>query len=93
MICVTEVDCIVVCNFDRLGEAEKAVWHYEQSGRKADRKDIDQAKALSTILSSCSEAQRVKDWTALLKQSQSALSLGSDSSPQVCFTFYCKLCL
>lgn len=71
------------CNFGRLGEAEKAVSHYEQSGRKANGKDIDQAKALSKILASCSEAQRVKDWAALLKQSQSALSLGSDSSPQV----------
>nr|GMC56431.1 inactive TPR repeat-containing thioredoxin TTL3-like [Ipomoea batatas] len=52
-------------------------------GRKANGKDIDQAKALSKILASCSEAQRVKDWAALLKQSQSALSLGSDSSPQI----------
>nr|GLL18425.1 TPR repeat-containing thioredoxin TTL1 [Ipomoea trifida] len=67
----------------RLGEAEKAVSHYEQSGRKADGKEIDQAKALSKILASCNEAQRVKDWAALLKQSQSALSLGSDSSPQI----------
>ncbi|XP_019152335.1 PREDICTED: TPR repeat-containing thioredoxin TTL1 [Ipomoea nil] len=67
----------------RLGEAEKAVCHYEKSGRKADGKDIDQAKALSIILGSCSEAQRVKDWASLLKQSQSALSLGSDSSPQI----------
>ncbi|XP_057469580.1 TPR repeat-containing thioredoxin TTL1-like [Actinidia eriantha] len=67
----------------RLGEAEKALDHYKQSGLKADIKDTAKAQALKTHLNGCSKAKEQRDWVSLLKESQSAISSGADSAPQI----------
>ncbi|XP_059631370.1 inactive TPR repeat-containing thioredoxin TTL3-like isoform X2 [Cornus florida] len=67
----------------RLGEAEKALDHYIQSGPKADSNDIAQAQALIKHLSRCNEARELRDWNTLLKESLCAVSSGADSSPQI----------
>ncbi|KAK4483952.1 hypothetical protein RD792_011162 [Penstemon davidsonii] len=67
----------------RLGVAEKAIYHYKCSGRKASHEDIAQAQALKDSFDLCSEARNQGDWNKLIDESQVALSLGADSSPQI----------
>lgn len=67
----------------RLGEAEKAASHYKLAKSEASFDDISKAKALQVLISNCSQARRLKDWNAVLKESQSAISSGADSAPQV----------
>ncbi|XP_050223120.1 TPR repeat-containing thioredoxin TTL1 [Mercurialis annua] len=67
----------------RLGEAEKALYHYKQSGIYADSEDISQAQALRKHLNRCIEARKLQDWNILLKETDRAISSGGDASPQV----------
>ncbi|KAK7282808.1 hypothetical protein RIF29_11876 [Crotalaria pallida] len=66
----------------RLGEAEKAL-NCNQATPYADSELDLQAQALQNHLNKCTEARRVNDWKVLLKETQSAISLGADSAPQV----------
>lgn len=70
-------------SLNRLGEAEKALEHYEKSGPKVDRRDISEAQNLKRMIHSCIEAHSVKDYVTLLHMSENALSSGADSAPQV----------
>lgn len=67
----------------RVGEAEKAIYHYKHSGAYADSEDIAQAQALQKHLSGCNQARKLKEWNTLLKNTQCAISYGADSAPQV----------
>ncbi|KAL3504720.1 hypothetical protein ACH5RR_034561 [Cinchona calisaya] len=68
----------------RLGDAEKAIYHFQQSGRKVSSKDISQAEKLEAHLDKCSEARKRQDWETLLNESQTAIALGADSAPKIC---------
>lgn len=70
-------------HFDRLGDAEKAIDHYKQSGRKVDKKDIAEAHDIKRQLLKCTEAQKLRDYKTLLKETQNSITLGVDSAPQV----------
>ncbi|RZC87709.1 hypothetical protein C5167_028163 [Papaver somniferum] len=67
----------------RLGEAEKSLYHYKQSGHEADPSDISKAKNLQIYLSKCTEARKLRDWQTVIKESSSAISSGADSALQV----------
>ncbi|XP_030535099.2 inactive TPR repeat-containing thioredoxin TTL3-like [Rhodamnia argentea] len=67
----------------RLGEAEKAMYHYKQSGPEADPEDIAKAKKVQSHLSKCTEARKLWDWNTLIKESRCAISAGADSAPQI----------
>jgi DnaJ family protein C protein 7 len=67
----------------RVGEAEKAIYHYKHSGAYADAEDIAEAQALQKHLSGCNKARKLKEWNSLLKNTQVAISYGADSAPQV----------
>lgn len=67
----------------RLGEAEKAMYHYKHSGPEADPEDIAKAKRVQSHLSKCTEARKLRDWNTLIKESRCAISAGADSAPQV----------
>lgn len=67
----------------RLGDLEKALCHYKQSGHYTDPKDVDQAQALKKCLARCSEVQKIQEWNILLKETQFAISSGANSAPQV----------
>ncbi|PIA25477.1 hypothetical protein AQUCO_11400030v1 [Aquilegia coerulea] len=67
----------------RLGEAEKALYHYKQSGPEADSHDVAQAQGLLSHLNKCTEARRLRDWNTLLKVTNLAISSGADSAPQI----------
>ncbi|XP_061350101.1 TPR repeat-containing thioredoxin TTL1-like [Gastrolobium bilobum] len=66
----------------RLGEAEKAL-DCNQSTSDADSVLVFQAHALQNHLNKCIEARKVNEWSVILKETQSAISLGADSAPQV----------
>lgn len=42
-----------------------------------------QAQDLQNHLKQCTEARKAKEWSLILKETQSALSLGCDYAPQV----------
>ncbi|KAF9603975.1 hypothetical protein IFM89_039329 [Coptis chinensis] len=67
----------------RLGEAEKALYHYKQSGPEADTQDVSHAQGLQTHLNKCTESRRLRDWNTVLKETGSAISAGADSAPQI----------
>nr|GMC91296.1 inactive TPR repeat-containing thioredoxin TTL3-like [Ipomoea batatas] len=67
----------------RLGEAEKAMYHYKQAGHEADPDVITKAKNLQLHLNRCTEAKKHRDWNTLLKESDLAISAGADSAPQI----------
>ncbi|OAY72121.1 Inactive TPR repeat-containing thioredoxin TTL3 [Ananas comosus] len=67
----------------RLGEPDKAIYHYKQASKEATAADISRAQSLKTRIVKCSEARKLKDWITVLKISQSAVSDGANSAPQV----------
>lgn len=67
----------------RLADAESAIYHYKHAGPEADSDDIAKAKTLQAHLIKCTEAKRLRDWKALLKETESTISAGADSAPQV----------
>ncbi|KAI4307375.1 hypothetical protein L6164_030574 [Bauhinia variegata] len=67
----------------RLGEAEKALNHCNPTTPYAETILAFQAQALENHLKNCSEARKVSQWNTVLKETQSAISLGADSAPQV----------
>ncbi|KAI3431076.1 TPR_REGION domain-containing protein, partial [Psidium guajava] len=67
----------------RLGEAEKAMYHYKHAGPEADPEVIAKARDVQTHLNKCTEAQKLRDWNNLIKESGQAISAGADSAPQI----------
>ncbi|XWS41549.1 hypothetical protein CRYUN_Cryun17cG0091400 [Craigia yunnanensis] len=67
----------------RLGEVEKAIYHYKHAGLEADRDDIAKAKTLQAHLNKCTEAKRLRDWITLIKETDSTINAGADSAPQI----------
>lgn len=47
-------------HFDRLGDAEKAIYYYKQSRQKVDEKDIVEAHDLKRQLLKCTEAEKLQ---------------------------------
>ncbi|KAL2339896.1 hypothetical protein Fmac_007836 [Flemingia macrophylla] len=66
----------------RLGEAEKAL-NLNETTPFVDSELAFQAQALQNHLSRCNEARKVKDWKAVLEETQAVISLGADSAPLV----------
>ncbi|KAL2906059.1 TPR repeat-containing thioredoxin TTL1 [Bienertia sinuspersici] len=59
----------------RLGEAEKATYHFKQAGPEADPDVMGQAKVVLGHLKKCDDAKRLKDWHTVLKESGNAAYL------------------
>ena len=75
----------------RLGEAEKATYHFKQAGPEADPDVMGQAKIVLGHLKKCDEAKRLKDWHTVLRESGNAVTAGADSAPMVsifCIALY-----
>ncbi|XP_016459246.1 TPR repeat-containing thioredoxin TTL4-like [Nicotiana tabacum] len=67
----------------RLGDAEKAMYHYKQAGAEADPDVVTKAKNIQIHLNKCTEAKRQRDWNTILKETALAISAGADSAPQI----------
>ncbi|KAJ0256597.1 TPR12 [Hirschfeldia incana] len=68
----------------RLGEAEKALCHYNQAGKYIETKHIEQVEDVIKCLRRCDEARRSKQWNVVLNETCFMISCGVDSSPRVC---------
>ncbi|XP_057442566.1 TPR repeat-containing thioredoxin TTL1-like [Lotus japonicus] len=66
----------------RLGEAEKAL-DCNNSTSSGDSVLTFQAQALQKHMIKCNEARKFHEWRVILKETQSAISVGADSAPQI----------
>ncbi|XP_058751086.1 inactive TPR repeat-containing thioredoxin TTL3-like [Vicia villosa] len=66
----------------RLGEVEKAL-DCNRSTSCVDSVLVFQAQALQNHINKCTEARKFNEWSVVLKETQSALSLGADSAPRI----------
>lgn len=73
----------MLCGAYRLGEADKATYHYKHSGPEADQEDLAKMRSLQALLNKCTEARRLRDWNTLIKETQNVIAAGADSAPQV----------
>ncbi|CAI8598244.1 unnamed protein product [Vicia faba] len=67
----------------RLGETDKALYHYKQSGPEADPDEVAKVKILQAHLNKCTEARRLGDWNTLITEASNTISSGADSAPQI----------
>ncbi|KAK7399535.1 hypothetical protein VNO78_10720 [Psophocarpus tetragonolobus] len=67
----------------RLGETDKALYHYKQAGSEADPDEIAKVKKIQFHLNKCTEARRLGDWNNLIKETNNVISSGADSAPQI----------
>ncbi|KAL0448702.1 UNVERIFIED_CONTAM: Inactive TPR repeat-containing thioredoxin TTL3 [Sesamum latifolium] len=67
----------------RLGEAEKAVYHFKQSGPEADPDAMNKAKTVQIHLNKCTDAKSRGDWNGVLRETNLAIEAGADSAPLI----------
>ncbi|KAG2410506.1 hypothetical protein LR48_Vigan01g025400 [Vigna angularis] len=67
----------------RLGETDKALYHYKLAGSEADPEEMAKIKRIQFHLNKCTEARRIGDWNNLIKEASNAISSGADSAPQI----------
>nr|KYP38190.1 DnaJ isogeny subfamily C member 7 [Cajanus cajan] len=67
----------------RLGETDKALYHYKQAGPEADPDEIAKVKKIQFHLNKCTVARRLGDWKNLIKETNYAISSGADSAPLI----------
>lgn len=67
----------------RLGEAEKALYHFKHAGPEADQCDVAKVKTLQLHLNKCTEARKLRDWNTLIRETGYVISAGADSAPQI----------
>ncbi|KAK4483620.1 hypothetical protein RD792_010820 [Penstemon davidsonii] len=67
----------------RLGEAEKAAYHFKQSGPEADPDAMNKGKKVQIHLNKCTEAKRQRDWNTIFKETCLSISAGADSAPLI----------
>ena len=67
----------------RLGETDKALYHYKQAGPEADPDEVAKVKILQAHLNKCTEARRLGDWNTLITEASKTISSGADSAPQI----------
>lgn len=76
----------------RLGEVEKAIYHFKHAGQEADQYDIAKCRTIQGHLNKCTDVKRLRDWNSLIKHTAAAISDGADSAPLVSFlanSIYC----
>uniref|UniRef100_A0A803KSL2 Thioredoxin domain-containing protein n=1 Tax=Chenopodium quinoa TaxID=63459 RepID=A0A803KSL2_CHEQI len=67
----------------RLGEAEKAIYHFKRAGPEADPDTMSKAKLVLGHMKKCEEAKRLKDWHTVLRESGNTIGAGADSAPMI----------
>ena len=67
----------------RLGEVDNSIYHVKHSGPEADQEDILKARTVQNHLNKCTEAKRLRDWKALIKETENTIASGADAAPQV----------
>lgn len=69
-------------DFCRLGQVENARKHLCFPGVQPDPNELQRLQVVERHISRCGDARRVRDWRSMLKEADTAISVGADSSPQ-----------
>ena len=67
----------------RLGEPDKAIYHFKQSSNESAGADVARAQSVKSRIAKSSDARRLKNWITVLQEAQAAVSDGADCAPQV----------
>ncbi|XP_054804533.1 TPR repeat-containing thioredoxin TTL1-like [Prosopis cineraria] len=67
----------------RLGETDKAQYHFKHAGPDTDPDEIAKVRNLQVHLNKCTEARRLRDWNTVRKETNCAISCGANSAPQI----------
>nr|GEY16725.1 TPR repeat-containing thioredoxin TTL1-like [Tanacetum cinerariifolium] len=70
-----------------LGQVESARKHLYFPGYQPDPKEVQKLQVVEKHLSKCTDSRRVRDWSGVLRESEAAISSGTDACPQL---FACK---
>ncbi|CAN6246058.1 unnamed protein product [Urochloa humidicola] len=67
----------------RLGEPDKAIYHFKQSSKESMAADVSRAQSVKSRIAKSNDARRLKNWITVLQEAQAAVSDGADCAPQV----------
>ncbi|CAL5019630.1 unnamed protein product [Urochloa decumbens] len=67
----------------RLGEPDKAIYHFKQSSKESTAADVSRAQSVKSRIAKSNDARRLKNWITVLQEAQAAVSDGADCAPQV----------
>ncbi|PRQ50091.1 putative 43kDa postsynaptic protein [Rosa chinensis] len=67
----------------RFGLAENASHHLSFPGQRPEQSELQKLKSLEKHLKQCSDARKLGDWKNVLRESDAAIEMGLESSPQL----------
>jgi hypothetical protein len=67
----------------RLGEPDRAIYHFKQSSKESTGADVCRAQSVKNRIAKSSDARSLKNWITVLQEAQAAVSDGADCAPQV----------
>ncbi|GMN53971.1 hypothetical protein TIFTF001_023083 [Ficus carica] len=67
----------------RFGQVENARCHLCFPGQQPDQSELQKLKSLEKHLKQCADARKLGDWKGVLRESDAAMAVGADSSPQL----------
>ena len=70
-------------NFCSFGQVENAERHLCFPGQQVDQSELQKLRLLEKHLNRCAEARKISDWKSALRESDAAIAVGADFSPQV----------
>ncbi|XP_050367775.1 TPR repeat-containing thioredoxin TTL1 [Argentina anserina] len=71
------------CLFVRLGQVDNARKHLCFPGLQPDAAELRKLEVVEKHLKKCTDARRIGDWKSVLRENDSAIAAGADSSPQL----------
>ncbi|XP_062105876.1 inactive TPR repeat-containing thioredoxin TTL3-like [Humulus lupulus] len=71
----------------RIGQVENARCHLFSHGQLPDQSELQKLKSVEKHLKQCADARKLGDWKSVIRESDAALAIGADFSPQL---FSCK---
>ncbi|KAF7822924.1 inactive TPR repeat-containing thioredoxin TTL3 [Senna tora] len=67
----------------RFGQVENAKRHLYVPGQQVDQSELQKLRLLEKHLNRCAEARKIGDWKSALRESDAAIAVGADFSPQL----------
>ncbi|KAF5481434.1 hypothetical protein F2P56_002083 [Juglans regia] len=67
----------------RFGLVEYAQRHLYFTGQQPDQSDLQKLKSLEKHLNRCADSRKIGDWKSAIRESDAAMEVGADSSPQL----------
>ncbi|KAM3697561.1 hypothetical protein ACB098_06G122500 [Castanea mollissima] len=67
----------------RFGQVEYAQRHLFFPGQQPDQSELQKLKSLVKHLNQCTDARKIGDWKSAIRESDAAMEIGADCSPQL----------